>query len=160
MTIFISGSYRKFAKLSLSCAAIIALSGCVTSGSSAPPEQVQSSITNASMLSKASGCGQLLQSIRNMDQIIVSTTGNATQTYNASNNTFSGTKQTINNKLYQSDAYRENIGIASDLMRAVTGGNTSSSSTTQLERQQSQNAQTEKNRLIGLYQSKNCTGGN
>ncbi len=158
MTIFISGSYRKFAKLSLSCAAIISLSGCVTSGSSAPPEQIQSSITNASMMTESASCSQISQSIRNMDQIIVSTTGNATQTYNASNNTFSGTKQTINNKLYQSDAYRENIGIASDIMRAVTGGNTSASSSTQLEKQQSQNAQNEKNRLIGLYQNKKCTG--
>lgn len=145
---------RHFAKITLSCAALVTLSACVTTAS-APPAQVQSTITNASMISEGASCNQIAQGIQQMDQIIVATTGNTTSSYNTNNNTFSGTKQTLNNHLYQSDAYRENSGIASDLMRMVTGSNTTSTKS-QLEYQQSRDAQQQKSRLVSLFQQKKC----
>lgn len=148
---------KRFAVISVSCLALLSLSACQTSGTSS--EATQSTLTNAAMLSEGADCNQLASGIQQMDQIIVANSSNTSSTYNSSGDTFSGTKQTINQHLFKSDIFRNNSGIASDVMRAVTGGNNQSSSS-QLEAQQTRNAQTEKSRLIKLFQQKKCVHAN
>jgi len=133
---------------------IIGLSGCVTSGSTQSVQMTQNTITNASLMSKSSSCPQISNSIQQMDQIILANSNAQTNAYN-SNASLNGTKSTINQHLYKNNVLRENIGVASDIMKAVSGSATNTQNK-QLQQQQFYDARTQKNRLVSVYQGKGC----
>lgn len=133
---------------------ILGLTACVTTG--APDTQAtQSAITNAALLGEASDCGSISNSIVEMDQIILAAAELQGKTYGGTDQ-LAGTKQTIMGKVYQSQTFRENSGIASDIMRSFSGSGSNAADLSVL-RQQSAAAQGEKNRLIGVFQKKGCS---
>ncbi len=143
---------KKFLLLSVG---LLGLSGCVTT--SGPDTQVtQSAITNAAMLGEGADCSSLANGITEMDQIILAAAEVQGKSYGNSD-TFAGTKQTLMGKIYQSQAMRENAGIATDIMRSFSGSNANSAANLNVLRQQSASAQKEKNRLIGVFQKKGCS---
>lgn len=139
---------KKLATFSVLGLAVM-VTGCVTSGGSA--NQIQTNITQASMLSEASSCQQLAQNIHALDQIIVST--NNYSGYNKYG--YNSTTQAVNNTLYKSGKVHETpiLGAIPDLMNTWN----TSSTPTALTQQQARNAMQQKNRLVGIFQKKQCT---
>ena len=135
---------NKFSSMIVAFILTIGLCGCQTTGSSTQGRQ--SSITNASMVSGGASCGEIAHNIGVMDQIIVET----------SNTSYSGsydTKKAVNSSLSHA-----NISpYISDIASAWKGSGGSGS---QLDYQQSNEAQREKLRLIGLFQQKKCVRSN
>ncbi len=132
------------------CIALTTLSGCVSSGGT--PQQIQTSITSASMMTESASCNQIAQNIGSMDQIII-TTSNQTGAngYNAATNA-------VTTGMHQSGAFYNN-----KYLRAIPGMASSlnnANNYSQLERQQSYNAQREKTRLVSLFQQKKCVRTN
>lgn len=135
---------NKFYSLLVVSILTVGLGGCQTTGSSSQGRQ--SAITSASMVSEGASCGQIAHNIGVMDQIIVETTNtNYSSSYD--------TKQAVNSSLGHA-----NISpYISDIARAWKGSGNSSS---QLNYQQSSEAQREKSRLIGIFQQKKCVRSN
>ncbi len=125
------------------------LSGCVSNGSA---QEIQTSITNASMMTEGASCNQLAQSIAAMDQIIIKTTNQS------SNNSYNTATNAVTTGLSRSGALYKNpyLSAIPGLARSFNTGN----SYNRLEQQQSYNAQREKTRLISLFQQKKCVRTN
>ncbi|MGH1375082.1 MAG: hypothetical protein ACRBCK_01935 [Alphaproteobacteria bacterium] len=139
---------RKIAALCIPTAALLMLSACVTTGN---PQQRQSSITNAAMVTEAANCNQIAHSINTMDQIIVETGSQST------GNSY-GTTNAINTGLAHSGLYGKAPYLSA--IPGLTNSWSSASNQTQIERQQGYDAQREKQRLIGLFQQKKCVRSN
>lgn len=120
----------------------LGLSGC-----GANTAANQNTLTQAQMLSPAASCNELAQSIHAMDQIIIAGGGTPTN--------YSGVaSQTVNSGLYASGVARKvpGVGALTNTVSSLTrsgGGN-------QVQAQQMYQAQTQKQRLIGLFQQKQC----
>ncbi len=140
---------KTFAKLSILGLALMTTGCMATTGGSA--QQMQGKITNASMLSEASSCNQIAQNIQSLDQIIVSTNNYKTG-YNSG---YNSTAHAVNNTLYKSGKLYKNpaLGALPDWMNTLSQGSTP----TALTQQQARDAITQKNRLVGLFQQKQCT---
>lgn len=141
--------------LVLNTTCLFALSACVTSGGPSI-EQNQSLITNAALISQNSDCTELVRNIEQMDAIILQSSNAQKNQYGSSSDSLKGTKQTISQRIYQNDAVRQNSGIASDIINAVSGNNSNSTDYKALATQ-SRDATNEKNRLVKMYQEKGCS---
>ncbi len=130
------------------CSSIAILSACVSSGT---PQQIQTSITDASMVTQNATCNQIAQNIGSMDQIIITTNPVNAQGYNAATNAVA-TGLAHSGAIYRNPYLGGIPGVARSLGHDYNYS--------QLERQQSYNAQREKTRLIGLFQQKKCVRTN
>ncbi len=127
----------------------VILSGCAAKQS---PQQIQTSITNASMMTQNANCNHIAHNIAMMDNIIIQTSDSS------SSNNYNTATSAVNTGLSQSGVLRKTpyLNALPGLARSFNTGNKYN----QLERQQSSNAQREKTRLVSLFQQKNCVRTN
>lgn len=140
---------KQIITLSVSTATLLMLCACVTTGN---PQQRQSAITNAAMVTEAADCNQIAHNINAMDQIIVETGSQSTGgSY--------GTTNAINTGLAQSGLYSK-APYLSAVPGLANSWSSASGGQSQIERQQGYDAQREKQRLISLFQQKKCVRSN
>lgn len=118
------------------------LAGC--SGSSG---NNQTALTNAQLVTPAASCNEIVHNIQAMDRIIVQAQGNSGVNYGNVASQTVNTGLNATGAVYKVPGVREVAGMAANLGRGQ-GGN--------MNHQQAYQAQSEKQRLIGLYQQKRC----
>ncbi len=109
----------------------------------------QTALTNAQLVTPAASCNEIVQEIQAMDRIIMQSQGGSGANYGNMASKTVNTGLAATGAIYKVPGVRELSGLASGFGNGGGHGN-------QIKTQQGYQAQSEKQRLIGLFQQKRC----
>lgn len=109
----------------------------------------QTALTNAQLVTPAASCNEIVQEIQAMDRIIMDSQGGSGANYGGMASKTVNTGLAATGAIYKVPGVRELAGLTSGL--GSGGGHAN-----QMKTQQAYQAQSEKQRLVGLFQQKRC----
>ncbi len=127
---------------------ILAFAATILGACSSTTSTNQAALTHAQMVTTAATCNEIAQNIQAMDKIIL-------DSGMANNNYGYAASQTINSGLAASGVLQKVPGLGV-LTASATRSWGSGSTGNSIKYQQGYSAQSEKQRLIGLFQQKQC----